>query len=53
MKYRPKQLIELDKVSVVHFNPGRGYLSYLEEGKDGKYNCKGILLGMDMPNNDI
>ncbi len=41
-----KSMLDIDdKVKVVHFNVGSGYVSYLEEDEqDGKPKLKGILL---------
>ena len=41
-----KSMLEIDdKVKVVHFNVGSGYVSYLEEDEQaGKPKVKGILL---------
>ena len=41
-----KSMLDIDdKVKVVHFNVGSGYVSYLEEdAQDGKPKLKGILL---------
>jgi len=48
-----KSMLDIDdKVKVVHFNVGSGYVSYLEEDEqDGKPKLKGILLeqGRDAP----
>jgi hypothetical protein len=52
MKNRERRLISLERVSVVHFNPDKGYISYLEEGADGKFNFKGIMLSAEILNND-
>lgn len=42
-----KAMLDIDeKVKVVHFNVGSGYVSYIEEDeKDKKPKLKGILLG--------
>lgn len=40
-----KAMLDIDdKVKVVHFNVGSGYVSYLEEDERGKPKVKGILL---------
>ena len=48
-----KSMLDIDdKVKVVHFNVGSGYVSYLEEDEqDGKPKLRGILLdkGRDAP----
>ena len=47
MKKSRKKLLSLDKVSVVHLNAIRGYLTYLEGSEDGEYKVKGVLLTSD------
>ncbi len=42
---RAKKLFSLDRISVVHLNASRGYLTYVEDRGDGEYKVKGILLG--------
>jgi hypothetical protein len=40
-----KSMLDIDeKVKVVHFNVGSGYVSVLEEDEPGKPHVKGILL---------
>jgi hypothetical protein len=39
-----KKLVPLKKVSVVHLNADRGYISYLEEDEEGNYKLKAKVL---------
>jgi len=45
MMRRAKKLFSLENTSVVHLNAIRGYLTYVEEGGDGKYKVRGVVLG--------
>lgn len=39
-----KKLVPLKKVSVVHLDADRGYISYLEEDEEGNYRVRAKIL---------
>jgi hypothetical protein len=39
-----KKLLSLKKVSVVHLNADRGYISYLEEDEEGNFRVRAKIL---------
>jgi hypothetical protein len=44
MKGKPRKLLSLDNVSVVHLNATSGYITYVEVTETGKSKVKGIVL---------
>ena len=43
-KRKTKPLIASGRISVLHFNAERGYITYLEQDEHGEYKVRGILL---------